>query len=344
MTPDDLAQALDRFARVPLVSGPTPIQRLARLEAALGAAARGVQLFVKRDDHMDVGGGGNKLRKLEYLLADAQARGADTVLTVGALQSNHARLTAAAAARIGLACELFLTRTVPRADDAYERSGNLVLDGIFGARVHALARGSNALEAAQGRARALAEAGRRAYVIPTGGSTPLGALGYVRCALEIAQHEQADGNEFRQVIVPNGSHGTQAGLAAGFELLGRGAGTVRGYGVLADLDVTHAATLALTRSTLALLGHAGDADDPLDLDLDGSHRGEAYGVPTDEMIAAVRLMGAREGLLIDPVYSGKAFAGLLSDIRAGRYEPGDRVLFVMTGGTPGLYAYHGIFE
>jgi L-cysteate sulfo-lyase len=343
VTIDDLERALARFARIPLLSGPTPIQRLTRLEEALGPEARGVQLFVKRDDHMEIGGGGNKLRKLEYLLAAARAQDADTVITVGAIQSNHARLTAAAAARIGLACELFLTKTVPRTDGDYERSGNLVLDAIFGARVCILAGGSNALEAAHERALALAGMGRRAHVVPTGGSTSLGALGYVRCAAEIARQEQESGGRFRQVIVPNGSHGTQAGLAAGFELIGRGAGTVRGYCVLADLPTTRAATMDLTRATLALLGHPGDvAGDAIDID--GMHRGEGYGIPTAEMLATVRLLGAKEGLLVDPVYSGKALAGLLSDIRAGRYERGDRVLFVMTGGTPGLYAYRSVFE
>jgi D-cysteine desulfhydrase len=313
------------------------------LETALGAESHGVQLFVKRDDHMEVGGGGNQLRKLEYLLAAAQAQGADTVITVGALQSNHARLTAAAAARIGLACELFLVKTVQRNDVDYERSGNLVLNTIFGAQVRTLAHGSNASEAAHERAHALAGLGHRAYVIPTGGSTSMGSLGYIRCALEIAHQEQQSGYQFRKIVVPNGSAGTQAGLASGFELLGRGTHTVRGYSVLADLNQTQAATLELTRSTLALLGyHHGIGDDALDLD--GSHRGDGYGIPTDKMISAVKLMGATEGLLVDPVYSGKALAGLIADIKARRYEQGDKVLFVMTGGTPGLYAYRGIFN
>ncbi|MGF6528084.1 D-cysteine desulfhydrase family protein [Variovorax sp. PvP013] len=343
MTPVDLDQALARFARVSLITSPTPIQRLTRLEAALGAEAYGVQLFAKRDDHMELGGGGNKLRKLEYLLAAAQAQGADTVVTVGALQSNHARLTAAAAARIGLACEVFLTKTVQRTDDEYERSGNLVLDAIFGARVRTLVHGSNALQAAHEHAHALAGLGRRAYVIPMGGSTPLGCLGYVRCALEIEQQEQQSGWRFRQIVVPNGSFGTQAGLAAGFELLKRGIGSVRGYSVLADPGATRTATLELARSTLALLGHSGDVNDDA-LDLDSTHRGEGYGIPTPEMISAVKLLGANEGLLVDPVYSGKALAGLISDVQARRYERGDKVLFVMTGGTPGLYAYRSIFE
>ena len=342
MTPHELARALARFARVPLVAGPTPIRRLKRLEAALGADALGVALFVKRDDHMELGGGGNKLRKLEYLLGAARAQRADTVLTLGALQSNHARLTAAAAARIGLACELFLARTVRRTDADYEHSGNLVLDAVFGARVVTLEPGSDALEAANARAEVLAGLGRRACVIPTGGSTPLGALGYVRCALEIAGQERRSGWRFRQVVVPNGSAGTQSGLAAGFELLGRGAATVRGHSVLADLAPTRAATLELTRSTLALLGHPGDLDDDA-IDLDGTHRGAGYGIPTDGMLAALRLLGATEGLLVDPVYSGKALAGLISDLAAGRYARGDKVLFVMTGGTPGLYAYRSLF-
>jgi L-cysteate sulfo-lyase len=189
----------------------------------------------------------------------------------------------------------------------------------------------------------LAGIGPQAYVIPTGGSTSLGSLGYVRCALEIAQQEQQFGWQFQEVIVPNGSAGTQAGLAAGFELLGRGDDTVQGYCVLADLTLAQAATLKLTRSTLAFLSHSDDLDDDA-LNLDGAHLGDGYGIPTVEMISAAKLLGTNEGLLVDPVYSGKALAGLISDIKAGRYERGDKVLFVMTGGTPGLYAYRGIFE
>ncbi|WP_159914671.1 D-cysteine desulfhydrase family protein [Pantoea sp. 18069] len=335
--------SLERFPRVPLLDGPTPIQRLHRLEAALGDALGGVQIFVKRDDHMSLGGGGNKLRKLEYLIGAAQAEGADTIVTVGGLQSNHARLTAAAAARAGLACELVLGRPVPRDDGDYERNGNVLLNGIFGATVHTLPPGENALAAAQMRAAQLRSQGRRVFLMPTGGSTPVGALGYMRCAQEIGAQAKAIGAEFAEIVVANGSAGTHAGLAAGLYAAGKPASTVRSFSTLADGEQARRTTLELTEATLRLVGieaSLGDAD----IQVDGRQRGAGYGIPTAQMRDALRMMARTQGLLLDPVYSGKAFAGLLADLRAGRYAAGRQVLFVMTGGTPGLYAYRSIFD
>ncbi|GAB7522453.1 D-cysteine desulfhydrase family protein [Paraburkholderia sp. 2C] len=336
--------ALARFPRIALFTAPTPIQRLERLEHGLGDACRGIKIFVKRDDHMELGGGGgNKLRKLEFHLGAAQAEGADTLITVGGVQSNHARLTAAAAAKLGLACELMLSRAVPRAEDGYEDNGNVLLDHLFGAHVSISAAGSDPFALAQQRAKALRAAGRKVYVMPSGGSTALGALGYVRCALEIVGQEEALGECFREVVVANGSGGTHAGLAAGFTMLDRGAATVRSYSVLADPEPTRQKTLQLARDTLQLLGDSRLPGEET-IDVDGAFRGPGYGLPTDPMIEAVRLLAAHEGLLLDPVYSGKAFAGLLAAIRQGRYTPGDSVLFVMTGGTPGLYVYQSVFR
>jgi L-cysteate sulfo-lyase len=332
-----------RFPQFPLVGGPTPIQRLDRLEAQLGDALRGVRLFVKRDDHMPLGGGGNKLRKLEFLIGRALADGTDTLITMGGLQSNHARLTAAAAARAGLACELMLARPVPRDDADYERNGNVLLDGILGAKVHDFHGAVDTLALAEERAQALRGEGRHVSVMPTGGSTPLGSLGYAKCAEEIAAQSQTLGVAFDAVVLANGSSGTHAGLAAGFAALGQGASLVRSYAVLYDQGKTLEATRKLAREALVLMqSPAGIADE--DIRIDGSHRGEGYGIPTQEMIAAVRLMARTEGLLLDPVYSGKAFAGLLADIQAGRYAAGQSVLFVMTGGAPGLFAYRTAFE
>jgi len=203
---------LDAFPRIPLFDAPTPIQRLERIEAALGL--RGVRLFVKRDDLMGLGGGGNKLRKLEFLLGAAIDQGCDTFVTTGARQSNHARLSAAAAARMGLAAELMLTDTVPREDDSYRHNGNQLLDGLFGARVHHLPRGADALAAAHAREAALRAEGRKAYVVGAGGSSPVGALGYASCAEEIRAQEVALGLSFGTIIVANGSHGTHARPAA----------------------------------------------------------------------------------------------------------------------------------
>ena len=338
-----LDTSLSSFARADLLQGPTPIQRAERLEHLLGLKQQGIGLFLKRDDHMLIGGGGNKLRKLEFHIGAALAAGVDTVITVGGIQSNHARLTAAVCARLGLACELILTRAVPKNDVDYELNGNVLLDQLFGAQLQVLAGGSNSLAVAETRATQLRDSGRNVLVIPTGGSTPLGSLGYARCAAEIAQQETELGLTFNQVVVPNGSAGTHAGLAAGFQLLGRGTSIVKSYSVLSDRDTSATRTRQLTEDALTLLGSSAVVQAE-EIDIDGSQLGDGYGLPTPAMQEAVRLMARAEGLLIDPVYSGKAFAGLLADLRHGRYRSGDNVLFVMTGGTPGLYAYRDIFQ
>jgi len=333
---------LANFPRTILLEGPTPIQRLERLEAALGNSLRGARLFVKRDDLMGLGGGGNKLRKLEFLLGEAVANGADTIITVGGRQSNHARLTAAVAARFGLQCELVLARVVQREGADYELNGNVILDELFGATIHDLPGSADTLTFAELRAQQLRAQGRKVYVAPTGGSSPIGCLGYAACAIEITQQSQEIGLEFNKVVVPNGSGGMHAGLSAGFEALGRGAALVRSFAVLAQVDQARRTTLEKVNATLALLGQ-GEVG-PTDVDLAGEQLGEGYGIPTQAMKDAVRLMARTEGLLLDPVYSGKAFAGLLANLVEGTYQHADNILFVMSGGTPALFAYRTAFD
>ena len=333
-----LIPSLDALPHVDLLDGPTLIQRLTRIEEHLGLAARGIRLFAKRDDTMSLGGGGNKLRKLEYHLGHARRIGADTLISTGGLQSNHARLTAAAAAKHGFACELFLSRMVPKDGIDYEANGNVLLDDLFGAKPLLLARGENGMAVAEARTAALEREGRKALVIPLGGSTPTGALGYARCAREIAQQEATMDLRFDRVVVPNGSSGTQAGLVAGYVAMGRDPSVVRGYSVLADAAKARQSTVTLANETLGLLSLpptvVGD-----DVHIDATQLGDGYGVATDAMKAAVRLAASREGLLLDPVYSGKAFAGLLGALRDGSVRDGETVLFVVTGGAPGLFAY-----
>lgn len=338
-----LQHHLAQFARVPLLDGPTPIQRLDRLEHALGAAGGGVRIFVKRDDLMGLGGGGNKLRKLEFLLGEAVAQGCDTFITTGGIQSNHARLSAAAAARMGLACELVLTRVVPRDDNDYGRNGNRLLDALFGAVVHEHGGDVDALEVARQRAAALRRTGRRPYVAGLGGSSPIGCLGYVACTGEMLAQEARLGVSFARIVVANGSSGTHAGLAAGLVAAGRDPSRVLSFAVLRPEAETRTQTVTLVRETLEPLD--GDAAfDEAGIAVDGSELGDGYGVPTSAMLEAVRLMARSEGLLLDPVYGGKAFAGLLAMIRGGQLRRGDAVLFVMTGGAPGLFAYRSAFE
>jgi D-cysteine desulfhydrase len=330
----------EQFSRKKLFDSPTPIQRLNRLERELETKVR---LYVKRDDLMDLGGGGNKLRKLEFLLGDAISQGSDTFITVGGLQSNHARLSAAAAAHIGMKCELVLTQVVPRSDEAYRRNGNVLLDEIFGAKIHLLSGTQNALDFATDRARILKTEGRRPYLVGTGGSSPVGCLGYALCAAEIAEQEQEIEGGFIQIVVPNGSSGTQAGLSAGFAAMGMSPARVSSYAVLNSTEETQVTTHNLANATLALLDRTKliEADS---IDVRGDQLGDGYGIPTSTMLDAVRMMARTEGLLLDPVYSGKAFAGVLAAVRCGAYKSGNAVLFLMTGGLPGLFAYQPAFE
>jgi len=337
-----LLPQLDCLPRFPLLDGLTPIQRLLRLERALGGAEC-PQIYVKRDDLMGVGGGGNKLRKLELLLGEAIADGCDTFVTTGGRQSNHARLSAAAAARAGLACELVLTDVVPRDDDTYRHNGNVLLDGIFGATIHHRHGQVDALAVARERAASLAAAGRKAYVVGAGGSSPRGCLGYAACAAEVVAQEQELGFRFHRIIVPNGSSGTHAGLLAGMAAIGDEPARLQSFTVLASIAEAEEKTRVLARETLTLLGsHKAIADNAVAVA--GDQLGEGYGIPTSAMLRAVRLLARTEGLLLDPVYGGKAFAGLLAAIHAGRFRRVDAVLFVMTGGTPGLFAYASAFQ
>lgn len=334
---------LSSFPRVSLLDRPTTLHRLERLEATLAKDGDPPAIWVKRDDIGHIGGGGNKLRKLEFLIGEALAQGCDAFITTGGRQSNHARQSAASAARHGLACELVLGDVVAREDEAYRQNGNVLLDHLFGATLHHLPAGADTLTFAQARAAELSTQGRKAYVVGAGGSSPLGCLGYVSCAGEILAQERAEGLRFRAILLANGSAGTHAGLAAGLAAMGDDPARVRSFTVLAPTAEAHAATLALANATLALLGE-GLALPREAILVAGGQRGEGYGIPTPAMLDAVRLLARTEGLLLDPVYSGKAFAGLLAAIRERRYASRDAVLFVMTGGVPGLFAYVPAFR
>lgn len=333
---------LERFSRVTLLEGSTPIQRLKRLEEALGGNIAVPRIYVKRDDLTGLGGGGSKLRKLEFLLGEALDNGCDTFITTGGRQSNHARLSAGAAARVGMGCELVLADIVPRDDQAYRWNGNVFLDHLLGAKVHHLPGDTDPLAFAQERVVEIGRRGGKAYLVGSGGSSPIGCLGYAACAAEIVRQEGEIGVRFRHIVVPNGSSGTHAGLAAGLAALGDEPSRVRSYTVFAPLEAARSTTGRLATQTLTLLDI--DQSDALnEIDVVGGQLGDGYGIPTDAMLEAVRLIARSEGLLVDPVYGGKALAGLLAAVRAGEYGRDDAVLFIMTGGTPGLFAYESAF-
>ncbi|SEF82068.1 D-cysteine desulfhydrase [Thermomonospora echinospora] len=347
-TPD-----LTAFPRVRLGHWPTPLERCDRLSAELG----GPRIWIKRDDCTGLAAGGNKTRKLEYLLGRALAEGHHTVVTFGAVQSNHARQTAAACARLGLRCELLLTRSVPRSDELYETSGNVLLDGLLGARVRIV-------DDADDIAAALEEIGP-AYVIPPGGSNAVGALGYVGAALELltqiqpppetARPDQGAGPQEQEatrleskvgpagavdrVVVATSTAGTAAGLAVGLAEAGSAA-QVEAVAVYRPAEETRAVVEELTAETARLLGVPVPEDR---VTVHGDWLGPGYGVVTPEMSEAVRLFARTEGVLLDPVYSGKAAAALVGLVRAGRIGADETVVFWHTGGLPGLFVYPDAF-
>ncbi len=328
---------LSRFPRVRLCHAPTPLEPMPRLSEALG----GPTLWVKRDDCTGLATGGNKTRKLDFLMGEALARGADCVVTQGAVQSNHARQTAAAAARLGLDCVVLLERRVPDTGDDYERTGNVFLDQMFGAEVRFCAAGGDMNAAAEAIGEELAAAGRKPYVIPGGGSNPTGALGYVSCAMEMLQQANDMGLRIDHVVHATGSAGTQAGLVVGFAGTNSGI-PVLGISVRQPREKQEQAVHALAERTAEHAGVAGGiARDAVVAD--GGYVGPGYGQPTPEMVEAIRLLARTEGLLLDPVYSGKGMAGLIGLIRAGRFTAGENVVFVHTGGAVALFAYEGLF-
>lgn len=323
---------LARFPRRRYTPGYTPIAPLDRLSKALG----GARIWIKRDDLLGLAGGGNKTRKLEFLVADALAKGADTLITCGAPQSNHCRLTLGAANVEGLKCRLVLEERVPGTYDP-GASGNNFLYDLLGVEARTVVPGGTDLLAAMdAEVAALAEDGRVGYAIPGGGSNALGALGYVSCAQEILHQAFDLGVDFKAVAVCSGSAGTHAGLLVG--MLGNNAGIpVHGISNSRHVPKQHPKVLALANDCARLLEIGPVADDAVIVQ-DG-HIGPGYSIPTPEMVEAVHLLARLEGILLDPVYTGKAMAGLIHNVRTGLYGKGDDVLFVHTGGMPSLFAF-----
>jgi L-cysteate sulfo-lyase len=328
--------------RAPLGFLPTPLMPLDRLSDVLG----GPRIWLKRDDCTGLATGGNKTRKLEYLLADALAEGADVVVTFGAAQSNHARQTAAACAALGLPCHLLLTRKVPWQHPGYETSGNVLLDRLLGAAVE-LVEPRDFPAARERLLHELEAQGRLPYLIPVGGSNHIGAMGYARCALELVEQAEAIGLALTDVMHASSSAGTQAGLLAGFAGLAIDAdGPVpRVHGI----NVSEPDPRTLPGAVAQLAGEIVDQRGlsvalPADAVLvDNRYLGDAYGVPSPATIDAIRLLGRTEGVLMDPVYSGKAFAALVDRVRQGEFAAIGDLVFIHTGGTAALAVYDNAF-
>ncbi len=325
---------LARFPRAQFAHLPTPLEAMPRLGAALG----GLDLYVKRDDCTGLAGGGNKTRKLEFLLGEALAQGADTLVTQGAVQSNHVRQTVAAAARFGMACDVILEeRTGSKAVD-YVNSGNVLLDRLMGATIRTVPGGTDMNAELARSAEAVRARGGKPYVIPGGGSNPVGALGYVDCAIELVRQADEMGLVIDRVVTATGSAGTHAGLVAGLALIGADI-PVLGIGVRAPKETQEANVHKLAVETAALLGHPERVTREMTV-ADCDYVGAGYGLIDDGVVDALKLAARTEALILDPVYSGKAMKGLIALAAKGVFR-GETVVFLHTGGAQGLFGYQG---
>ncbi len=332
--------SLDTQPRVSLATLPTPITEARHLRAALGGPDRCPRLLIKRDDLTGLALGGNKARKLEFLMADALAKSADVVVSSGATQSNHARMTAAAARAVGLDCVLVLSARRP--DPPLQ--GNLLLDRLFGATIHFIqanpdpryAVAADEVEKVNDVVADLTQRGRRPYVIPIGGSSPIGALGYVDGTRELQEQLAARALRVDRLYYASGSRGTQAGIELGARMFGV-AYRPHGIAVSAGEDEKQRRAARLVNDAAALL-EVPVRVEPSDLITDQRFIGEGYGIPTAQCLEAVRLLARTEAILLDPCYTGKAMAGLIHDVRTGAIAPDETVVFLHTGGAPALFA------
>jgi 1-aminocyclopropane-1-carboxylate deaminase len=334
--------SLADFERIPLTFGPSPVHRLERLGEHLGGE---VEIWAKRDDcNSGLAYGGNKVRKLEYLVADALASGCDTLVSIGGVQSNHTRQVAAVAAHLGLGCVLVQEHWVEWDDPGYETVGNILLSRIMGADVRLDPGGfdigirpswEEALESVR-------ERGGKPYAIPAGASDhPLGGLGFARWADEVAEQERELGVFFDTIVVCAVTGSTHAGMIAGFAAQEEER-RVLGIDASATVEQTREQITRIARQTADAIGLRRELDSDEVILLDEWHAG-TYGIPDEKTLDAIRLCARLEGVITDPVYEGKSMAALIDLVRDGRIEPGSRVLYAHLGGQPALNAYAHAF-
>ncbi|MBC2704876.1 D-cysteine desulfhydrase [Desulfobacula sp.] len=327
------------FPRRKYLQGPTPIEFLPALSKVLGNETN---LYVKRDDLLPGAGGGNKTRKLEFCIADAMEQGADTIITCGAVQSNHARLTAAWSAKEGLDCHLILEERV-KGSYKEEASGNNFLFELLDVKsIGVVEGGSDMMAEMNKKAGELAAAGKKPYIIPGGASNTIGATGYAVCAEETMTQLNEMRLKIDHIVVPSGSAGTHAGMVVGMTGV-NGNIPINGVNVSRTKDVQEEIVYKLAVDTAERLDvKTGiERDDIVCFD---QYVGPGYSLPTDAMVEAVKLFARTEAILLDPVYSGKAAAGLIDFVRNGHFSKGSNVLFLHTGGSPALYAYMDTFR
>jgi L-cysteate sulfo-lyase len=333
----DFSARLSKFPRLGLAHLPTPLEPMQRLTAHLG----GPRLWVKREDCTGIGFGGNKLRKLDYVLQEAFAAGADTLVSGGVVQSNSQRQVAAAAAKLGFACHLAVYHgRLASSGPEYENNGNALLNRLFGAQLHDVPWSGNRNAAIRELAETLTVQGRRPYVVPYGVSNALGAVGYASTVVEIAQQLNDQDIAPDAIVHCSGSAGTQAGLVVAATACLPDTAVV-GIDIDAEPERVRADVISYGRAAADLLGV--DFEEAR-VEVVAGHAGPAYGVPHAATIEAIKLAGRLEALALDPVYSGKGLAGLIALIRLGRWKPSDNVVFIHTGGAPALFAYRDKLE
>ncbi len=330
---------LAQFQRRGYVKDATPIEFLPNFSKALDNK---VNIYIKRDDLLPGTAGGNKTRKLDFCIADAVAKGSDTIITCGAVQSNHCRLTLSWAVKEGLDCYLVLEERVKNSYTP-QASGNNFLFQLLGVKgITVVSGGSNMMGEMEKIAEKLKAEGRKPYIIPGGASNALGALGYVSCMEEIMNQMFTQGLNFDHIVVPSGSAGTHAGIIAG--MIGNNINIpVTGIGVNRPKAVQQEAVHKLANQTLDLIGVEQKVPAEKAIAFD-DYVGPGYSLPTDAMVEAVKLLARSEGILLDPVYSGKAMSGLIDLVKKDYFKKGSNVLFLHTGGSPALYAYLDTFR
>ncbi|WP_107851057.1 D-cysteate sulfo-lyase [Oceanimonas marisflavi] len=328
---------LARYPRLHFAHLATPLEPMHQLTKLLD----GPNLWIKRDDCTGLAGGGNKTRKLEFLMADALEQGADTIITQGATQSNHARQTVAIATKLGLECHILLEDRTASEDVDYNYNGNVMLDQLFGGMLRKYPGGTDMNAAMEELASELKAAGKKPYIVPGGGSNEIGALGYVNCALELLGQANDAGLRIDHVVHATGSAGTQAGLVTG--LSGSNSRIpVLGIGVRVPREQQEANVFRLAERTAEKLGIPG-AVKREDVVANCDYVGEGYGIPAPSTLEAIELFARHEGILLDPVYSGKGGAGLIDLIRKGHFKKGENVVFLHTGGAQALFGYRDAF-
>lgn len=329
---------LSGFPRIKFAHLSTPLEPMHQLTKLLG----GPQLWIKRDDCTGLAGGGNKTRKLEFLMGDAISQGADTIITQGATQSNHARQTAAIAAKLGMQCHILLEDRTGSADIDYNHNGNVLLDQIFGAPLTKYPAGTDMNAAMQTLAGQLSQEGKKPYIVPGGGSNAIGALGYVNAALELLTQANDMQLKIDCLIHATGSAGTQAGLVAGL-VASNSKIPVLGIGVRAAKTAQESNVLALAQKTTEHMGLT-NLINAEHVQANCDYVGDGYGVPTDSGLEAIELFARHEAILLDPVYSAKGAAGFIDLIRKGHFNKDDNIVFLHTGGSQALFGYREAFN